>query len=260
MTGDATDVISLHPLLCGYEIIPETVSLASGDPRIVLAVPITAYLIETRRGAVLFDTALDEGNLHDPVQRRALFTDRGWDPPPVVWPAHEMGARLEALGVGFAGIAAVVLSHMHADHTGHLKRLAHAPLHVQRAELDHAFGVAGPAYFGSDYDLPQLDWHPMEGDTEIMPGLSVLSTPGHTPGHCSLLVELPNAGPVILAADAGDLRRNFEERIAPGEASDPTAALASIDRLETLRRERGARILLTHEPEHAQLALADRMS
>ena len=244
-----TSVRRLYVLLCGFEIIPRSVSLRGADPDVILAVPITAYLLDTAEGWVLFDAGLDEANLRDPERLEALYTSQGWSPPPVVWPAHEMEGQLRRIGLGFGDIARVVLSHLHADHSGHLKRMPQAVLTIQRAERDYAFsGRARASWFPSDYDLPGLRWEVIEGDREIMPGLTALSTPGHAPGHQSLLVTLPETGRVVLAGDVGDLVENFRDEVLPGESQDDAAALRSIRRVNALVAD-GAQLFLTHDPD-----------
>jgi glyoxylase-like metal-dependent hydrolase (beta-lactamase superfamily II) len=249
LTGAHTEVRRLHVLLCGYEVIPLAISLRGADPRLLHAVPITAYLLDTARGWVLFDAGLDEADLRDPERLRSHFLEPGWDPPPVVLPHQETAPQLAALGMGFEDIGTVILSHLHADHTGHLKRLTHARMLVHARERAHAFSdAAGPAWFRSDYDLPGLRFETVEGDREVMPGLTLIETPGHTPGHMSALVELPETGPVVLAADVGDLTENLRDEVLPGEASDHAEALASIRRVNALV-ERGATLMPTHDPD-----------
>jgi glyoxylase-like metal-dependent hydrolase (beta-lactamase superfamily II) len=120
---------------------------------------------------------------------------------------------------------------------------------VHARERAHAFSdAAGPAWFRSDYDLPGLRFETVEGDREVMPGLTLIETPGHTPGHMSALVELPETGPVVLAADVGDLTENLRDEVLPGEASDHAEALASIRRVNALV-ERGATLMPTHDPD-----------
>lgn len=245
-----TAIRRLFVLLCGYEIIPRAISLRGADPRFLHAVPITAYLIETAEGWVLFDTGLDPAHLEDPGQRQRLFLDRGWDPPPAVMPEHRMQRQLAAIGIGFGDIGMVVLSHLHADHTGYLKQVTNARVLIQRAEHAHGMGPQpGAPWFPEDYDHPEIGWNLLDGDAEPLPGLRLLSTPGHTVGHQSALLEMPNGPPVILAADAGDLRVNFDKEILPGEAADDAQALASIRRLMELERDTGAHVLITHDPE-----------
>jgi glyoxylase-like metal-dependent hydrolase (beta-lactamase superfamily II) len=124
-----------------------------------------------------------------------------------------------------------------------------ARLTIQKAEWDYAFsGQARPSWFPSDYDLPGLRWDVIEGDREILPGVTALSTRGHSPGHQSLLVDLPRTGRVVLAGDVGDLLLNFHEEILPGESADDEAALRSIRRINGLVTD-GAKLFLTHDPD-----------
>lgn len=198
---------------------------------------------------MLFDAGLDEGHLRDPARPKSLFLDPGWDPHPVLRPEHEMGRQLATLGLGFGDISRVVLSRLHADHTGHLERMPQARLTLQRAEWEHATsGRQAASWFLEDYDLHGLAWELIEGDREIMPWMTALATPGHTPGHQSLLLDLPQTGRVLLAADVGDLMRNFQDEVLPGEASDDAQALASIRCVNALVMQ-GAKLLLTHDPD-----------
>lgn len=252
-----TSVRRLYVLLCGFEIIPKSISTRDRHSDIVISVPITAYLLDTVEGWVLFDAALDEGNLRNPGLLQERYLSVGWNPPPVVWPVHEMGAQLAALGIGFGDISRVILSHLHADHSGHLKRMPQALLTIQRAEWDHAFSGQAPAsWFPSDYNHPGARWDIIEGDRDIMPGLQAISTRGHAPGHQSLIVDLPDTGRVVLAGDVGDLMENFREEVLPGESADDVAALASIRRINALVAD-GAMLFLTHDPD---LLLAVRRS
>jgi N-acyl homoserine lactone hydrolase len=246
--GSPTEVRRLFVLLGGFEIIPKTISTRDRGGRFIISVPITAYLLDTARGWVMFDCGLDETNLRDPERLRTLFLEPGWDPPPVVQPQHEIGRQLGEIGIGFGDIAEVVLSHLHADHSGHIKRMPQARFTIQRREHDYAFGgAARPSWFPSDYDAPGLRWNIVEGDAELMPGIGMIATHGHSPGHQSLVVDLPQTGRVVLAGDVGDLLENFENEILPGESQDDAAALASIRRINALVAD-GAMLFLTHDP------------
>jgi N-acyl homoserine lactone hydrolase len=85
-----------------------------------------------------------------------------------------------------------------------------------------------------------------------MPGLRVIATPGHSPGHQSLVIELPNSGPCVLAADVGDLMVNFTDEILPGGMTNQAEALASIRRINGIVADRQAKLFLTHDPELVQ--------
>ncbi len=248
-----TSVKRLFVLLCGFEIIPKTVSTHNIGARFIISVPISAYLLDTDNGWVLFDTGLDEANLRDRERLEALYLSTGWDPPPVVKPHHELERQLNEIGIGFADISTVILSHLHADHTGHIKRMPQAKFIVARREREFVLSGAAPSYFfPSDYELPGLDWQLVDGDVEVMPGLRIIATPGHSPGHQSLVIELPKTGPCVLAADVGDLMINFTDEILPGGMTDQGEALASIRRINGVVAESQAMLFLTHDPELVQ--------
>ena len=247
-----TAIAKLYVLLCGYEIIPRSVSIRGGGNRFVMSVPISAYLLETQNGFVLFDTAFDTALIRDSALREQHFTAHGWETP-VVWPQHELLTQLQEIGVAPEDVRHVVLSHAHLDHTGNLKHFPRAIVWMQQAEYDFAFkGPAHPGVVRSDLDHPGIDWRLIDGDHDVMPGLTILSTPGHTPGHQSALVSLPQTGRALLVGDVGDWMANFEQEILPGEASDDVAALASIRRLNRIRRDDGAEMFVCHDPDLIQ--------
>ncbi len=248
-----TMVSRLYVLLCGFEIIPKTISTRDRGGRFIMSEPISAYLLETDYGYVLVDTGVNSTLIHDPKLRREYFIAHGWDPAPVVLPEHEILAQFQSIGVRTEDVSQVILTHMHADHTGNLRLFLHTEVYVQRVEYEHAFsGDTSPAWFLSDYSFPDLDWHLVEGDYEVMPGLRIISTPGHTPGHQSVLVDLPKTGTLLLVGDAGDLKENFAEEIPPGETVDDCMALESIRRLKRLVRRESGRLFLGHDPNFIQ--------
>ena len=95
------------------------------------------------------------------------------------------------------------------------------------------------AYFRDEYDDPRLQWDLQDGDWEALPGLRLIDTRGHTQGHQSAIVELPESGTLVLPFDAGDLQENFDEEILPGECCDDEAALRAIQRLKALEASTG---------------------
>jgi N-acyl homoserine lactone hydrolase len=208
----------------------------------VVQIPVTCYLVRTADAVVLFDTGVSPravpGLLRtDPLAR---FTDEDL-----------LVHRLDALGLTTDDVDVVVLSHLHYDHAGGAALFAKSELAVQRDE--YAAAMYPPPYFASFYyrknfDLPGYRWRLLDGDTELLPGLTVLRSDGHTPGHQSLLVELPDTGPVILSGDACYWQEHVDGERVPGVVWNPHLALHSIKRLKTLARLVGGRIFPAHDP------------
>jgi glyoxylase-like metal-dependent hydrolase (beta-lactamase superfamily II) len=130
---------------------------------------------------------------------------------------------------------------------------------VQRAEQE--FAATGRARFeegfrSQDWSDPETRWELLDGDCEVAPGVHVLATPGHTPGHSSLRVDLPESGSWLFSGDAADLAQNFLDGVpcgscAGGTPQDEALAKASLDRLVREAATRGARLV----PGHDQVVL-----
>ena len=88
-----------------------------------------------------------------------------------------------------------------------------------------------------------------KGDHDIFGDGSVrlIFTPGHTLGHCSLLVRLPETGPVILSGDVAHNRENFRHRRVPTFNADQAATVTSMERIDALIREQGATFWINHD-------------
>jgi len=244
-----TQARRLYVLLCGYEILPKTVSTRDRGARYIMAEPICAYLIQTSSSYVLFDAGFNSYNVKDPLRRAEYFSRRG-SYPPVVEHQHEMLYQLDQIGVKPEQIGDVVISHSHFDHTGNLKHFRHARVTMQRREHEFAMNEATPdhAVIRTDFDFPDMKWHLIDGDWEIVPGVEVLSTRGHMPGHQSMTVTLPKTGVKVMPADAGDLLENYEQEILPGQSVDDDAARAAIRRLKHIVDSTHGEFLLTHDP------------
>lgn len=249
----ATQVRRLYHLLCGFEIIPKTVSTKDSGARFVMAEPISAFLMDTAAGWMLFDCGINTENIDDPVRRKKYYEDAGWTPPPVVYPQHDLLLQLEEIGVAPSDVSLVMISHVHADHTGNLRHFRHAKIGIQRREHEHAMR-AGPedAVHPVDYDFDDMKWDLHDGDWSPVEGIEVLDTRGHTPGHQSMIVTLPNTGALVMPADAGDLLENFQRRILPGETVDDAAARSAQERLLEAVEERDAQFRFTHDPVQIQ--------
>jgi N-acyl homoserine lactone hydrolase len=236
-------VESLHALQNGFMGAPRSLLFYGEFSAETTQIPISAWLCRTSDGPVLFDTGLSP---------RALPGLRRTDPLARFEDADLLVNRLAALGLMPGDVPIVVLSHLHYDHAGGADLFPESELVVQKDEYAYAHYPASffaPFYYRKNFDLPGYRFRLLDGDTALAPGLTVLRSDGHTPGHQSLLVELPESGPVILTGDACYWRQHLDEERVPGVVWNPTLALHSIKRLKTLARLTGARVFPGHDPE-----------
>ena len=75
----------------------------------------------------------------------------------------------------------------------------------------------------------------------------ILSTPGHTPGHQSLLVRLPRRGPVLLSGDMIHLQENWAARRVPAFNYDVEQSLKSMDKISAAIKQTGAELWINHD-------------
>ncbi len=205
---------------------------------------IPAFLLETEGGQrILFDTGFPPAYATDPdiADRDGLGTfGRLLD----FTPSQTATGALALLGLAPLDIDLVILSHGHIDHVGSLPLFAHAPIVMTATER----ADPKPSYFGTarPMDWPEARYHLIDRDTPVCEGLTLLPTPGHTPGHLSALVMLPDGRAVLLAADAINRASELDEGFA--DAVDPAAAMTSYHRLTALAAEQRAEIIYGHEP------------
>jgi N-acyl homoserine lactone hydrolase len=200
MTPD--DVIPLHLADVTY---PASHPLAGQDG------PVLAFAIRHPDGIVLVDTGVGQGN---------AWIEENYRPRARDVREALVGAKLDP-----DGVRAIVNSHLHWDHCGQNRAFPGVPIYVQQSELDLALREGHTIIEWVDF--PDARYEAVEGDREIVEGVSVLSTPGHTPGHQSVTVRTGD-GLVLIVGQAAQDARSF----ATGPA-DP-----SIQRLRELNADR----------------------
>lgn len=209
-------------------------------------IPIVGYLVCTIEGrVVLVDTGFPAAYLTDPVAAGAADGLDAFGSLVRIGPESTARGQLALVGLAPSDVTDVVLTHSDIDHVGALGDFASVPIHVGRAER----ALERPRYFGDARPLawPEADYVLIDGDLEILPGLVTLSTPGHSPGHLSLLVRLPLTGPVLLAGDAISRPAELDSR-RNGGAWDEALARSSAQRLLQLAAEEGALLVYGHDP------------
>ncbi len=243
--GDEVRIYALH---CGGDLSDMAV-FDPFDERVGTKAynPYFMYVIAHPSGTVLFDSGVHPEVATDPGARlgeaAATFAVE-------MGPEDHIERRLASIGLTPRGIDLVVQSHLHFDHAGGLEWLTHAPVLVQRAELEFAFDP--PVYQRDIYARADFDcgvtWQELDGDHDIFGDgvLTIVSTPGHTRGHQSLLVRLASRT-VFLLADAAYLVGKMRARLLPAVIWSPDVMIATWDRVEALEREHDALLVATHE-------------
>jgi N-acyl homoserine lactone hydrolase len=146
---------------------------------------------------------------------------------------------LAALDMSPADITVVINTHLHFDHCGQNAVFKHAPFYVQRAELERARRES-PA-LADWFDFAGARFELLDGDTEIAPGLSVITTPGHTAGHQSVLVRGAD-GDDLMIGDAVYTPAQYagpdDQELPPGQAADRASWAASRRRIRAIEAAR----------------------
>jgi N-acyl homoserine lactone hydrolase len=203
-------------------------------------VPVPGFLIQLNDGTnILVDTGLP---LHDTPDPYRL--------PPFVPRAtadDDIRHRLAEVGVAVADVSIVVCTHLDLDHCGGHRHFPHARFVIQQEH--YAYALEHPERFpADDFDRPELHYQQVNGPRTIAPGVSVLPTPGHVPGHQSVIVRgLPATGTVVLTGDAAATRRELEEEPRYGIPEDEQR-IASIRALKRIRDHEHATLLVSHDP------------
>jgi N-acyl homoserine lactone hydrolase len=165
-----------------------------------------------------------------------------------------LGEQLAQLKIKPEQVKYVGISHFHADHTGQLDTVPNATLLIGQKEWDAlnapkpmaGANVAGFKHWmgGGGKVEPQAADKDVFGDGTVV----VLRTPGHTPGHQSLLVRLKEKGPVVLVGDAVHFHENYQSNGVPGFNYDRAETIASIERIKQIEKNLKATVIIQHDP------------
>lgn len=196
------------------------------------------YLIRHAKGFLLWDTGVPDAVAAMPdgmVVAGGAITYRR---------AKTLAAQLAELGVKPAEVTYVAVSHTHGDHVGNLGLFPTATILIQGAEYEWAMGLPTKPGFVATQTIDKL-----AGDRDVFGdgSVTILSTPGHTPGHQSLLVVLPKTGALVLSGDAVHFRDNWEQRRVPSMNVNREQTLASLDRIAGVLAERKATLWINHD-------------
>ncbi len=147
---------------------------------------------------------------------------------------------LDDLDMTPGDIGLVINTHLHFDHCGQNAVFKHAAFYVQRAELGRARRESRE--LTGWFDFMNARFELLDGDAELLPGLRVIATPGHTVGHQSVAVDSADGKSDVLVGDAAYTPRQYlepaSEDLPDGQASDVTAWRTSVGRIRSAAFDR----------------------
>jgi N-acyl homoserine lactone hydrolase len=198
-------------------------------------IPIVCYLVQTHDGKnILIDTGLPEIIPEDASD----FVNE-----------QDVIEQLASLGLKPDDIDTVISTHYDGDHAGRHAAFAKAHYVVQR--VHHLDAASNPRFASirTQWDQPMERIRLVGGDTELLPGLELIETSGHVPGHQSVLVRLPKTGTILLTIDAVPFGTGFTRAEQPdGSNPDAEAIRAStIKLLDLVEREHIELVIFGHD-------------
>ncbi len=207
-------------------------------------IPVCGYVVPHPGGTLLFDTGISPFD----DETRERYHPR----------VRSLQEALRGAGLRLSDVDLIANCHMHADHAGGNHLFPDVPVLVQRAELEAA---RGPDYTFPVYafDYPGARLEIVEDEVQVAPGLRLIPTNGHSPGHQSLLVDT-DIGPLLLAGQAVNSASQFaaaalSERIASGGLDQIGTYPTWMPRFRNLKVQRAlfAHDLLVYERDPAVL-------
>ena len=208
--------------------------------------PVFTFLIEGGGRKILVDTGMSDTE-HSEKYHHDGRQDRGQA-------IHE---QLEALGIGCDEIEIIIFTHLHWDHCYNLDKFPKATLYV--SETEYRFALDPIPFYWNSYEAPVLGlkrpfegrhFNLVQGEEEILEGVRVYPTPGHSPGHMAVSV-LTEAGIYSLIGDLVLLRECFGPNKEKGWPLTPPGRFYNIleiwSSMEAVIR-RSDYILMTHDP------------
>ena len=198
---------------------------------------IDGFAVNHPEGVIVFDTGCGFGN---------DFIDEVYTPSTV-----DIVEALNAADIDEREVVAIVNSHLHFDHCGQNNRLESAPFWVQPAEQD-----AARAALYTDPAWANVDSHRIRlaGDTErIVDGVTIVATPGHTPGHQSLVVATAVGTEIVGGQPCYDCGEFAAGIVAIEDVSEPAMHPDAVASLAHLKSFKPTLVHLSHDPVSLEL-------
>ena len=248
----------LYVLNCGEARVQD---ISQWSPGVDVGQPRTfsnnCYLIRHGEDWMLWDTGVPDEWARSPEGVAGSPGVRGFV-------NRTLASQLAEIGVAPDDVTILALSHAHFDHVGNTRLFTRARWLVQEVEHDAMLGSEARRFRFMPDLYATLKNNPvtkLNGDHDVFGDGSVriVFTPGHTPGHQSLLVRLTKHGPVVLSGDMAHFQENFAFRRTPAFNFDQDASRRSMDRVDQLVRTEGAQLWINHDlAQSATMAYAPK--
>ena len=232
-----TPTVTLTRMQCGTNAAPTDVGQRFSDTYaysgLMVQLTFSCYLVRHGDDYMVWDFGNPVGNT--PTAPKTSLTD-----------------LLAQVNVKPAQVKFVGVSHYHGDHTGQVSQFPQSTLLIGKGDWDVVSDPKTPAATSG----PFASWlkgeskvEPLTGDRDVFGDGTVmmLNTPGHTPGHHSLLVKLKEMGNVLLTGDLAHFHENYDSNGVPTFNTDRAATLASLDRFKKLAANYKATVIIQHD-------------
>ncbi|WP_084398502.1 N-acyl homoserine lactonase family protein [Henriciella aquimarina] len=260
--ADTVDAVELIKLDCGSIYVSDLdVFSSAGDyAGQTDTFTDTCWLVRHPDGNLLWDLGLPGSLVSQGEQTTNIYT---------VSLEQTISDQLAARDMEISDLDYVAISHSHFDHTGQADQLDPAATTwlVNQKEYDVMFpepeadaetpdteaeagtdsGTQFPGFEALDHQIIGDDYD-VFGDGSVV----IFMTPGHTPGHSSLLVNLPETGPVLLTGDLWHRDESRELGRVPQFNSSEEETRASMEAFEAKADALGAKVIIQHEPEDTE--------
>jgi N-acyl homoserine lactone hydrolase len=216
------------------------------DEGVRLVVPSWVGLIQAHGLNILIDSGMHPVHIEKPL---ATFEHTFEEELiiPIMTKEDTLVHQINKIGLEPKDIDFVINTHLHFDHCGCNAFFPKATFIVQRDHYQHA--LASPESFPPQYYfLPGLNYHLIDGEMTLLPGIELLVCPGHVPAMMSVVLRLEKSGTIVVASDAISLKEHLDEDRWEGY-SNPILASSSARRLAAIAQAESGSIFFGHDPE-----------
>ena len=237
-SAQAAPLVALTRLDCGTNTTPTDVAARFSDtyawPQLMIQLTFSCYLIQHGNEYMVWDTGNPAGTT--PTAPKTSLVN-----------------LLAQLKLTPSQIKYVAISHYHGDHTGQVGSFPSATLLIGKGDWDALNDPKSAAAGSAPSFAPWISGgskvEPQAGDKDVFGDGTVvmLNTPGHTPGHHSLLVRLKEKGNVLITGDLAHFHENYDIGGVPTFNTDRAASVASIDRFNKIATNLKATVIIQHD-------------